>query len=71
MCQLDRLRQLAQREKLLNQMDEIRRLTRIVDGLTLLTKADAEEMDAEELSSLFKAVMDARNEHNQEAAAKN
>ena len=35
----------AQREKLLNQMDEIRRLTRIVDGLTLLTKADAGQIE--------------------------
>jgi signal transduction histidine kinase len=31
----------AQREKRLGQLDEIQRLTRIVDGLTLLTKADA------------------------------
>ena len=31
----------AQREKILGQLDEIQRLTKIVDGLTLLTKADA------------------------------
>ncbi|MDQ6632374.1 MAG: ATP-binding protein [Verrucomicrobiota bacterium] len=31
----------AQRERLLSQLDEIQRLTKIVDGLTLLTKADA------------------------------
>jgi signal transduction histidine kinase len=31
----------AQREKLASQLDEIQRLTKIVDGLTLLTKADA------------------------------
>ncbi len=31
----------TQRERLLSQLDEIQRLTRIVDGLTLLTKADA------------------------------
>jgi signal transduction histidine kinase len=31
----------AQRERLLSQMDEIERLAKIVDGLTLLTKADA------------------------------
>jgi signal transduction histidine kinase len=30
-----------QREKFANQLDEIQRLTKIVDGLTLLTKADA------------------------------
>jgi signal transduction histidine kinase len=30
-----------QREKLASQLDEIQRLTKIVDGLTLLTKADA------------------------------
>lgn len=30
-----------QRERLLSQIDEIERLTKIVDGLTLLTKADA------------------------------
>ena len=30
-----------QREKLLDELDEIERLTKIVDGLTLLTKADA------------------------------
>lgn len=31
----------AQRERLFSQIDEIQRLTQIVDGLTLLTKADA------------------------------
>ena len=31
----------AQKEKLASQIDEIERLTKIVDGLTLLTKADA------------------------------
>jgi signal transduction histidine kinase len=31
----------AQRERLASQIDEIERLTKIVDGLTLLTKADA------------------------------
>ncbi len=31
----------AQRERLLSQLDEIQRLGKIVDGLTLLTKADA------------------------------
>jgi len=31
----------AQREHLLSQLDEVQRLTKIVDGLTLLTKADA------------------------------
>jgi len=31
----------AQRESLLSQLDEVQRLTRIVDGLSLLTKADA------------------------------
>lgn len=31
----------AQRERLLSQLDEVQRLARIVDGLTLLTKADA------------------------------
>jgi signal transduction histidine kinase len=31
----------AQRERLLSQLDEVQRLTRIVDSLTLLTKADA------------------------------
>ena len=35
----------AQREKLLGQLDEIQRLTRIVDGLTLLTKADAGQVE--------------------------
>ncbi len=31
----------TERERLLNQLDEVQRLTQIVDGLTLLTKADA------------------------------
>ena len=31
----------AQRERLISQLDELQRLTKIVDGLTLLTKADA------------------------------
>lgn len=31
----------AQRERLLSQLDEVQRLSKIVDGLTLLTKADA------------------------------
>jgi signal transduction histidine kinase len=31
----------AQRERLLSELDEVQRLTKIVDGLTLLTKADA------------------------------
>jgi signal transduction histidine kinase len=31
----------VQRERLLSQLDEVQRLTKIVDGLTLLTKADA------------------------------
>ena len=31
----------AQRERLFSQLDEIQRLTQVVDGLTLLTKADA------------------------------
>jgi signal transduction histidine kinase len=31
----------AQRERLVSQLDEVQRLARIVDGLTLLTKADA------------------------------
>ena len=31
----------AQRERLASQLDELQRLTKIVDGLTLLTKADA------------------------------
>lgn len=31
----------AQRERSLSQLDEVQRLTKIVDGLTLLTKADA------------------------------
>jgi signal transduction histidine kinase len=35
----------AQREKILGQLDEIQRLTRIVDGLTLLTKADAGQVE--------------------------
>lgn len=34
-----------QREKLLSQLDEIQRLTKIVDGLTLLTKADAGQIE--------------------------
>jgi len=35
----------GQREKLSSQLDEIQRLTKIVDGLTLLTKADAGQID--------------------------
>jgi signal transduction histidine kinase len=35
---------LPQREHLLNQLDEVQRLSKIVDGLTLLTKADAGEV---------------------------
>ena len=35
----------AQREKLSGQLDEIQRLTKIVDGLTLLTKADAGQIE--------------------------
>ena len=35
----------AQREKLLSQLDEIQRLTKIVDGLTLLTKADSGQIE--------------------------
>jgi len=35
----------AQREKMLSQLDEIQRLTKIVDGLTLLTKADAGQIE--------------------------
>ncbi len=35
----------AQREKLSDQLDEIHRLTKIVDGLTLLTKADAGQIE--------------------------
>ena len=35
----------AQREKILGQLDEIQRLTKIVDGLTLLTKADAGQVE--------------------------
>src|SRR6202041_425746 len=31
----------ANRERLLSQLDEVQRLTKIVDGLSLLTKADA------------------------------
>jgi signal transduction histidine kinase len=31
----------AERERLLSQLDEVRRLSKIVDGLTLLAKADA------------------------------
>jgi signal transduction histidine kinase len=34
----------AQRERLLSQLDEVQRLTKIVDGLTLLTKADAGQL---------------------------
>jgi heavy metal sensor kinase len=34
----------SQRELLVNQLDEIQRLTKIVDGLTLLAKADAGQM---------------------------
>lgn len=37
----------AQRERLLSQIDEIERLTKIVDGLTLLTKADAGQVGLE------------------------
>jgi signal transduction histidine kinase len=46
----------AQRERLLSQLDEVQRLAKIVDGLTLLTKADAgqitlqqEPLDLDEL----------------------
>ena len=35
----------VQREKLSGQLDEIQRLTKIVDGLTLLTKADAGQIE--------------------------
>ncbi len=35
----------AQREKMFSQLDEIQRLTKIVDGLTLLTKADAGQIE--------------------------
>jgi len=35
----------AQREKFASQLDEIQRLTKIVDGLTLLTKADAGQIE--------------------------
>jgi signal transduction histidine kinase len=35
----------ANREHLLSQLDEIQRLTKIVDGLSLLTKADAGQID--------------------------
>ena len=31
----------GERERLLSQLDEVRRLAKIVDGLTLLAKADA------------------------------
>lgn len=34
----------AQRDRLLSQLDEVQRLSKIVDGLTLLTKADAGEV---------------------------
>jgi signal transduction histidine kinase len=37
----------AQKDLLLSQMDEIERLTRIVDGLTLLTKADSGKIKLE------------------------
>lgn len=36
-----------QRERLLSQLDELQRLTKIVDGLTLLTKADAGQVRLE------------------------
>jgi heavy metal sensor kinase len=35
----------AQRERLASQLDELQRLTKIVDGLTLLTKADAGQVE--------------------------
>jgi signal transduction histidine kinase len=38
---LDQNLSAAQRERLASQLDELQRLTKIVDGLTLLTKADA------------------------------
>jgi signal transduction histidine kinase len=48
----------AQRERLLSQIDEIERLTKIVDGLTLLTKADAGQvglhLEALRLDELFR-----------------
>lgn len=37
----------AERERLLSQLDELLRLTKIVDGLTLLTKADAGQISLE------------------------
>jgi two-component system, OmpR family, heavy metal sensor histidine kinase CusS len=35
----------AERERLLSQLDEVRRLSKIVDGLTLLAKADAGQIE--------------------------
>ena len=40
----------VERERLLSQLDEVRRLARIVDGLTLLTKADAGQIQLERKS---------------------
>ena len=37
-----------ERERLLSQLDEVRRLTRIVDGLTLLAKVDAGQIQLEQ-----------------------
>jgi signal transduction histidine kinase len=37
----------AQRERLLSQLDEVQRLAKIVDGLSLLTKADAGQVSLE------------------------
>ena len=34
----------SERERAVSQLDELRRLARIVDGLTLLAKADAGQM---------------------------
>jgi len=49
-----------QRERLLSQLDEVQRLTTIVDGLTLLTKADAGQIPlAHELVSLHDLVREA------------
>ncbi len=49
-----------QRERLLSQLDEIERLTKIVDGLTLLTKADAGQIKLnKEPVSLHELVQDA------------
>ena len=49
----------AQREKILGQLDEIQRLTKIVDGLTLLTKADAGQVSLKlELIPLHEIVRD-------------